>query len=104
MKKVKDPRCNSGTWGTGQKTLAVYAFQTSRHVQPRKHGDPNGNPSPGFPKREPGAPSVSQYFPGKFRSDVLSSNPMSRDVTHESGPPPPYKVRGLDLKLKFAGW
>src|SRR6266404_9223152 len=57
-----------------QIAFAVIAFKTRRHRQPQPKKQPPQDPG-SYP--EPGAPSVSLYFPETCRSDILSAIQMS---------------------------
>src|SRR6266404_1767344 len=57
-----------------QIAFAIIAFKTRRHRQPQQKKQPPQDPG-SYP--EPGAPSVSLYFPETCRSDILSATQMS---------------------------
>src|SRR5258706_643441 len=57
-----------------QIAFAIIAFKTRRHRQPQQKKQPPQDPG-SYP--EPGAPSVSLYFPETCRSDILSAIQMS---------------------------
>ena len=57
-----------------QIAFAVIAFKARRHRQPQQKKQPPQDPGS---HPEPGAPSVSLYFPETCRSDILSATQMS---------------------------
>ena len=57
-----------------QIAFAVVTFETRRHRQPQQKKQPPQDPGS---HPEPGAPSVSLYFPEKCRGDILSAPQMS---------------------------
>ncbi len=57
-----------------QIAFAIIAFKTRRHRQPQQKKQPPQDPG-SYP--EPGAPSVSLYFPETCRSDILPATQMS---------------------------
>jgi hypothetical protein len=57
-----------------QIAFAVKAFKTRRHRQPQQKKQPPQDPGS---HPEPGAPSVSLYFPETCRSEILSATQMS---------------------------
>src|SRR5438445_11571037 len=68
-----------------QIALAVIAFKTRRHRQPQQKKQPPQDPGS---HPEPGAPSVSLYFPETCRSDILSATRQKKQPPQDPGSHP----------------
>src|SRR5438445_8771286 len=82
-----------------QIALAVIAFKTRRHRQPQPKKQPPQDPGS---HPEPGAPSVSLYFPETCRTDILSAAKCQQTSNFHPGHPPAAKSH-LSAWMRSAG-